>query len=130
MSQKNVELVKGIYRAWEQGDFTGTDWAHPEIRFEVPGPDPEVRGIEAMARNWAGWLQVYSDLSIEATDYYDEGDLVVVGQAFHGKGRSSGIPLDEIAGASVFEIRDGKVVRFRGYTNLGDALAAAGIESS
>jgi ketosteroid isomerase-like protein len=128
VSQENLELVKGIYRAWEQGDFTDTGWAHPDILFKVPGPDPEVRGIEAMSRNWTGWLQVYDDLSIEGTAFYDEGDVVVAGQAFHGKGRASGIPIDEIAGACIFEIRDGKVVRFRGYTNLDDALADAGIE--
>jgi ketosteroid isomerase-like protein len=128
VSEKNVELVREIYRAWEQGDFTDTDWAHPDIVFEIPGPDPEVRGIEPMARSWIGFLEGYRDLSIEGTAYYDEGDLVVAAQAFHGKGRASGIPLDEIVGACVFEIRDGKVVRFRGYTNLDDALTDAGIE--
>jgi ketosteroid isomerase-like protein len=125
---ENVEIVKRIYEDWSRGDFSSTDWADPNIRFNIPGPDPEVRGIEKMAETWFGFLQAYSDLSLEATDYFEaEGGIVVTRQLFFGKGRASGIPIDEIMGGCIFELRDGKVVRFAGYTNLDDALADAGI---
>ena len=39
MSQENVEMVRSIYTAWEGGDFSATEWLHPEI------PAPPARGI-------------------------------------------------------------------------------------
>jgi ketosteroid isomerase-like protein len=38
MSQ-NFELVGSIYAAWERGDYTSTEWAHPEIEYvQADGP--------------------------------------------------------------------------------------------
>jgi ketosteroid isomerase-like protein len=128
VSQDALEIVKGIYRRWEQGDFTSVDWADPEISFDIPGPDRELQGVEEMSRTWLGWLQAYKDMRIEAKSFQRTGDTVVVEQVFHGEGKASGIPLDQIGGAAVMTVRDGKVVRFRGYTNLREALADAGIE--
>jgi ketosteroid isomerase-like protein len=124
---QNVNTVKRIYEDWERGDFRSTDWADPEIRFSIPGPDPEVQGLEKMGETWFGFLQAYNDLSLEATEYFERDNVVVTRQLFYGKGRASGIPVDEIMGGCVFELRDGKVVRFAGYTSLDDALADAGI---
>jgi ketosteroid isomerase-like protein len=124
----DLELVKGIFRAWERGDYSSVEWAHPDISYDVPGPDREVRGIEQMSRAWIHWLQSYKDFRVEARSFHRAGDTIVVEQAFHGEGRASGIPLEEIVGAAAFTVRDGKVIRFRGYTNLPEALADAGIE--
>jgi ketosteroid isomerase-like protein len=123
-----LELVKGIYRRWERGDFTSAEWADPEISFDIPGPDRELQGVEEMSRTWLGWLQSYKEMRIEAKSFHQAGDTVVVEQVFHGEGRVSGIPLDQIAGAAALTVRDRKVIRFRGFTNLRDALADAGIE--
>jgi ketosteroid isomerase-like protein len=127
VSEEHLEIVKAIFREWEQGDFSNVDWADPDISYDVPGPDPPARGIEGMNRSWSGWLQSYKNFRISATSIHQEGDTAVVEQAFYGEGRSSGIPVDELVGAIVFNFRDGKVVRIRGYTNLADALADAGI---
>jgi ketosteroid isomerase-like protein len=130
MSDANVEVVKAIFRDWERGDFTSVDWADPEIEFTIPGPDRHVhRGIESMARAWADWLGVFDDLSIVGAAFYDADDKVVVEQIFRGTGKGSGIPIDEIRGATVVTLRDGKVIRFEGHVTLEEALASAGIDA-
>ncbi len=129
VSEENVETVRAIFAAWEQGDFSSADWADPEIEFTIPGLDQHVeRGIEAMRRAWAEWLRSFSEFGVEGRRYYDAGDKVVVDQVFRGKGRGSGVPIDEIPGAAVLTVRDGRVTRFEGHTSLEDALASAGIQ--
>jgi ketosteroid isomerase-like protein len=128
MSQANVEIVREIFRVWERGDFSSTDWADPEIEFTIPGPDLYVhRGIESMGRAWAEWLGAWDEFSVEGLDYRDAGDKVVVEQVFRGKGKTSGVPIDEIRGATVVTLRDGKVIRFEGHTTVEAALDSAGL---
>jgi ketosteroid isomerase-like protein len=128
VSEENVATVKSIYDAWERADFKSVDWADPEVEFTIPGPDSEVhRGVEAMGRAWAEWLGAFEDFSVVGQEFHDAGDKVVVEQLFRGKGKGSGIPVNEIEGAAVLTLRDGKVIRFEGHTSVEAALDSAGL---
>jgi ketosteroid isomerase-like protein len=128
VSQANVDVVKGIFHAWERGDFSSVDWADPDIEFSIPGPDTHVyRGVEAMGRAWAEWLNAFDEFSVLGEEFHEAGNKVVVRQLFRGKGKGSGIPIDRIPGAAVFTLRDGKVIRFEGHITLEGAMASAGL---
>jgi ketosteroid isomerase-like protein len=128
MSDANLEVVKQIFRDWARGDFSSADWADPQIEFRIPGPDSHVHhGVESMGRAWAEWLDAFDAFSVFAESFRDAGDKVVVEQIFRGKGKGSGVPIDEMPGAAVLTLRDGKVIRFEGYTTLEAALDSAGI---
>jgi hypothetical protein len=40
---EDVKLVRSLYADWERGDYTSSEWAHPEIEWViVDGPDPGI----------------------------------------------------------------------------------------
>ena len=129
MSRENLELARSIFARWERGDYETTDWAAPEIDFSSPGglSDEVFHGLDAMERAWADWLGQFEEFSAEATDYLESGDQVVVLNRFGGRGKGSGVPMDE-QGATRFRFRDGKVVELAIYVDPRRALRDAGLE--
>jgi len=130
MSRENVEIVERIYERWERGDFSIADWADPAIDYAVVqgGEVDSAQGTEAMARSWRDWLAAFEEFKVEATEYIDRGDEILVFAKFRGRGKLSGVPVEEWPGASLFTLRDGKVVRLVLYSNRADALEALGLK--
>ena len=132
MSSANITLVREIYAAWEQGDFAQTDWADRDLEFAMPGSfeGAEVhRGVEGMRRAWRNWLSAWKDFSVRAEEYSEHGDQVLVLARFSGRGKHSGLDVDNRLHASVFTIRGGKVVRLEADLDAERALAKLGLGS-
>jgi SnoaL-like domain len=129
MSVENVELVRRICERWGEGDFSGVDWAAPEIIFRTPD-GIEVQGREEMGRAWGEWLHTFDHFTAGAFEYFDSGDQVVVFNQFGGKAKSSGLPIGELTGCTRFRIRDGKVIELEIGTDRKRALREAGIDPS
>ena len=130
MSDQNVEIVGELVAAWRRGDYSATEWAHPEIEFVMEGeffPDPGTyRGVERMIRAWSRWLGAWEDFHTGEAELIDLGDRVVVLYTIHGRGRSSGVEV-EAPVANVFTFREGEVVRLDLLTR-DQGLKEAGIE--
>jgi ketosteroid isomerase-like protein len=132
MASANLELVRSIYAAWERGDLSSTEWAHPTIEFVIAdGPDHDSwKGLAAMASAARDRLSAWDDWRVEA-DGYRELDNERVLVLFHrsGRGKMSGLDLGEIRskGAHLFQVRGGQVTRLVQYLDGERALADLGL---
>jgi ketosteroid isomerase-like protein len=112
----NLDLVRSIYAAWERGDWTSAEWAHPDIEFVLPdGPVTGTwRGLAAMAAAWRDFLSAWDEYRLEAEEYTElnDGCVLVLVQLF-GRGKTSGLELGQTRakGANVFHLRGGRVTR-------------------
>ena len=108
----------------------------PDIEWDARGsasvtPDQaEVyRGQQGVRTFWRQWLEAWRDLQFEIQDVLDAGDEVVLLIRNQRQwGRHSGILTEFPPYALVFMFRDGKVVRWRFFSDQQSALKAVGLE--
>jgi ketosteroid isomerase-like protein len=128
MSQENVEIVRSIYAARERGDYSSTEWAHPEIEFVfADGPAPRtLTGLAAMAEGVRDWMSAWEGFRGKADEYreLDDGRVLVLTQ-MSGRGKRSGLTLEQLGAkaATLYDIRDGKVTRVVQYLDYRRAFA-------
>ena len=133
MSQENLELVRSIFAAWERGDYSSAEWAHPEIELvAADGPTPgSWTGVAEMAGAWREALSAFEELRAEADEYRAlDDERVLVLMHFSGRGKTSGLEVGDIhmKGANLFHVRDGKVSRLVAYWDRERAFADVGLE--
>jgi ketosteroid isomerase-like protein len=130
MSQENVEVVRSMLAAYGAGDIEAVvSVADAEIELRpavVGGPEGTVyRGPEGVRAFFADIAAAWERFAIEAEDFRDVGDTVLV------LGRSSlvardGMALDAKAGW-VFGVRNGRITRFDSFLSRDEALEAVGL---
>jgi ketosteroid isomerase-like protein len=130
MSQENVERVLAAYARFNAGDKEPSldDW-HEEGEYVASSDDPDSdthRGIEAVRRQVARWVEAYPDLRVEPLETRSNGDKVYAWVRFIGHGAASGVPID-MELAHVCTVRNGKTVRLVEYSNRAEGLKAMGL---
>jgi ketosteroid isomerase-like protein len=134
MGSANVELVRSIFAAWERGNYSPVEWAHPEVEYVIAdGPTPGTwSGLAAMAEAAGDFLSVWEELRTVATDYSELDDERVLVLTHRG-GRREVSELDlgqvEAKGAHLFRVCDGKVTKIVAYNSRQRALADLGLAS-
>ena len=127
MSQANVELVRTIYERFRADDEAGAlALLHPEIVLHdrPEAPDPQVyHGHDGVLRSLGDSRETFEGLDVAPEEFIDAGEHVVVVFRFVGKGRESGVPIDERL-AHLWTIHDGKAVRMAVHSSREDALGA------
>jgi ketosteroid isomerase-like protein len=132
---ENLDLVRSISAAWERGDWSTAEWAHPEIEYVfADGPAPGIwTGLSGMARAWRTFLNAWEDLRYEAEGYRElDSERVLALHRFSGRGRASGLELGQMRakGAGLFQVREGKVTRVVTYLDRERAFADLGLTGS
>jgi ketosteroid isomerase-like protein len=104
----------------------------PEVEFVRIGADGlglvgEWRGLDALTAAMATWMREWTDVRFQAQEFIEVGDRVLVLARESGIGKHSGARLDHLE-ASVFELRDGRIVRWEAYWDPAEAMSSLGIE--
>jgi ketosteroid isomerase-like protein len=132
MSQENVELVREAFESFLGGDQKRTArLVDPEVEFHgTVGGLEEGRiahGLAQIAQEFEEEdLEAWEERRLEAEEFIDAGDNVVVLLHEYRRGRGSGVEL-ETDTAVVCAVREGRVVRIQGYMDRAAALEAAGL---
>lgn len=126
MSQQNIGTVRSAFDAYLRGDADGA-LAHfdPEVVFKR-AEEAAVRGHDAVKDSWARWEADWEDLETIPEDFIAAGDRVLVPVLFRGRGRASGIEVEDRFHELV-TLRDGKIVHWEEFGDRGRALEAAGL---
>ena len=89
-------------------------------------PDAGVlRGNAGMSSAWEAWLAAWEYYRYEVDEITEvaPGRVVVTGREF-ARGRESGAEIEARSSSGLYEVSQGKIVRFRRYEERSAALAA------
>jgi ketosteroid isomerase-like protein len=133
MSDELIALVRSGYEALNRRDFD--QWMQqldPDVEvYELAeAPEPVVYRRPEGVRRWLEQQdEIFEEFSIEPTEIVVSGDVVLATVVLHGRGRGSSAPVS-IKLFHVLNMRDGRVLRVRGFLNEADARHAAAAEES
>ena len=130
MSQENVETVRSAFEAWNAGDLDRVvELVDPELEF-VPfrsqldgAPYVGADGMRQFARDSA---EEWEYVQIVPHEFRYAGDRVLVLGRYDARGRASGVDV-EFPAAWVAQLRNGRIVHLRSYSDRDAALEAAGL---
>jgi ketosteroid isomerase-like protein len=139
MSQENVELVEGVFAGAGGTDKQALLAALPEIISSMCDPniewveDPQradgrvYRGHAGVLESFERWLEGFDEYAVEAEQFVDCGDHVLVVTREQARGGASGATVSS-RNYAVFTIRHGKLLRYREFYDERAARQAAGLE--
>jgi uncharacterized protein len=129
MSPENVELVRGGFDAFQEGNLSGLLdlMADDLVTYRADPDDATYHGKEGFLQATTDWTEDFSEWSVLPEEFIDAGDRVLVRVRQMARGEASGIPV-EGQFWFVFEVRAGRVAKVSFYIRRDAALEAAGLE--
>ena len=135
LTQQNVALMREAYERIGTQGFTAVAWELIDddvvVRDRPEIPDPRTyHGHAGVLEALASSDESFEQFGMDMEDLIGVGDRhVVVVLRMHGRGRGSGVPVEERI-AHLWTVRDGKAAEMQVYSDpdraLRDARAAGG----
>jgi uncharacterized protein len=124
------ELVRSGYASFNAGARIPTlEFWHADGVYATDARDPDTavrRGLDAVQKQYAEWVDAYPDLRVEPLEIRTNGDRAFVWVRFSGHGAGSGVPI-EMELAHVWTVEGGKIRRIEEYSDRAEGLEAAGL---
>ena len=131
MSQENVDVVRSLFSGFQQRGPAGVfDTLSSEVEWQVRPdlPDSQTyRGHEGMRELFATFDEVLDEQWYSPLEFISVGDLVVVPLRGGGRGKTSGVTVEETEETWVFTVRHGAISLVREYATKEAAIQAAGL---
>lgn len=133
MVPENLDLVRSIVSAHAGGDYSSSEWAHPDIEYSIVGGlfSGDWKGRAAMARAARELFSMWTDHRSVVDEIRPlDSESVLVLSHVTGRAKKSGIELDatQTGIASLWQVHDGKVIRHVVYMDRDRAFADLGLE--
>jgi ketosteroid isomerase-like protein len=135
MSEENVENLRAWLESWDPEEWKQgvlvdeTDLLDPEIVYEDENLPDHVgeayRGPVGVARAAQRWAEG-QELRLDLEEIVGSGDHLVSVHRARSKAEHTGIEFDAPL-AYAWTFRDGKVIHFKSFRSVDDALEAAGL---
>jgi|SRR4029078_12869045 ketosteroid isomerase-like protein len=129
MSQENVEIVRGVVRAFRAGNWEKALRSYDEMAeldlTRLPGGDV-YGGRDGVRDFFTRWVGSWERFEAEPLEFIDRGDVVIAVMRIRAVGRDSGAPVT-MRSADVYTVAEGRIVRHVGYPDADEALEAAGL---
>jgi ketosteroid isomerase-like protein len=131
MSEENIAVVRAVIEAQRREDWEAfPDLYDPEIEWEdvsgLWGDWGTRRGFEDVRNAWITWFEAFEQVEFAIESVFDAGDDVLTSLRMSGRGRGSGLPVEQRI-TVVWTVRGGRVVRVRAYRERAEALEATGL---
>jgi ketosteroid isomerase-like protein len=130
MSQENVDKAREFIAAYNRRDFNAAikDF-DPEIEWVMPARQrsDSGRGPDAAIRFFEDIDEAMEELRLKPQEFIDAGDRVATRLRHYGRGKGSGVEIDEELYHQVATFRNGKIVRMEYFAEWDEALQAAGL---
>src|SRR6476620_392801 len=130
MSQENVEVLRSMYEAFNQGENeVALTYLHPEPEMHMSAELPDAasyHGLAEFERGLTGWLDAWESFRYEIDGVTDAGAAVLMEIRLWGIAKGSDIEAER-AVFHVWRFQDGKPHRCEVCSHRADALDAAGV---
>ena len=129
MSQENVEIVRRSVDHWNETGEPLWELLDPDIEYVMDPPASLAGSYRGLAQ--FKWLnsrgaKLFDEFRYELDELLPAGDLVVSLGGVRGRGALTGAS-DVRKGWGVWELREGRIVRVRMYSDREEALHDAGL---